>query len=156
MGLGVLRRFGWFEIVPCRAAVPLVLIGVTVAALASPAFAQPPGFTVEVLLRTAPSGDDTKDVVVARGELAAGASTGRHTHPGDEYATVLEGELELRFDDGSSRRVRAGEAYHNGRDVVHETRNVSDGPVRVVSTFVIDRGKPLSAPATPPRPSPGS
>ncbi len=51
------------------------------------AIAQPPGFVVTPLLRTDLSGDPGREVVIVRGEFAPGASTGRHTHPGDEYAT---------------------------------------------------------------------
>lgn len=114
--------------------------------LSSSVHAQPQGFVAKSLLRTTLSGDDTKETVIATAEFAPGGTTGRHTHPGDEYATVLQGTLELRLEGREPRRVSAGEAYHNPRDVAHETRNVGDGPARVASTFVIDKGKPLSQP----------
>jgi quercetin dioxygenase-like cupin family protein len=114
------------------------------------------GFVAVPLLRTEVTGDAARDAVVARGELAPGATTGRHTHPGDEYAYVIEGTLELRSDGRPPRRVTAGEAYHNPRGVVHETRNVGDGVARLASVFVVDKGKPLierveSTPAGPGR-----
>ena len=79
--------------------------------------------------------------------VAPGATTGRHTHPGDEYTLVLEGTLELRLEGREPRRVNAGDAYHNPKGVIHETRNVGDGPARASATFVIDKGKPISLPA---------
>lgn len=115
--------------------------------LSSSVHAQAHGFVAKSLLRTTLSGDDTKETVIATAEFAPGGTTGRHTHPGDEYATVLQGTLELRLDGREPRRVSTGEAYHNPRDVVHETRNVGDGPARVASTFVIEKGKSLSQPA---------
>ncbi len=117
-----------------------------IAMLAPSAHAQSVGMTVKPLLRTMLSGDDTKEVVIASAELAPGGTTGRHTHPGDEYATVLQGTLELLADGREPRRVSAGDAYHNARGSVHETRNVGDGPARLVGTFVIDKGKPLVEP----------
>lgn len=110
------------------------------------AHTQPRGFTAKSLLRTTVSGDDTKEAVIATVEFAPGGTTGRHTHPGDEYATVLEGTLELRVEGHEPRRVSAGEAYHHAKGVIHETRNVGEVPARVVSTFVIEKGKPISQP----------
>lgn len=111
--------------------------------------AKAPGIVVKPLLKTSLSGDATKDVVVAFGEFPPGASTGRHTHPGDEYATVLEGTLEILVDGQPARQVGAGEAYHNARDVVHETRGVGERAAKVVSTFVIDKGAPVLVPVEP-------
>lgn len=45
------------------------------------------------------------------------------------------------------RRYVAGEAYHNARGVVHDTRNVGQTRVRVVSTLIVDAGHPLIEPA---------
>jgi quercetin dioxygenase-like cupin family protein len=118
----------------------------SLVAISPLAGAQSHGLAVKPLLRTTVSGDATKEAVVATAEFAPGGTTGRHFHPGDEYATVLEGALELRVDGRAPRRVRAGEAYHNPRGVIHETRNVGNGRARVASTFIIEKGKPLLEP----------
>lgn len=104
------------------------------------------GIKVKPLLRKSLSGDDTKEVVMATGELPVGGVIPKHTHPGDEYATVLEGTLEILIDGQPPKRVNAGEAYHNARDVIHQTRNVGEVAVRIASTFVIDKGQPLMKP----------
>lgn len=116
---------------------------------ASPAKTAPTAaaIVVKVLLRTIVSGDDTREAIIASGELAPGGSTGRHTHPGDEYATLVEGELEVLVEGQPAKRIKAGEAYHNGRDVIHETRNVGSGVARLVSTFVVAKGQPIAKPA---------
>ena len=115
--------------------------------IAPSAHTQPQGLTPKPLLRTTLSGDDTKEAVIATVEFAPGGTTNRHTHPGDEYAVVLEGTLELRIDGQEPRRVSAGEAYHYPQGVIHETRNVGDGPARVASTLVVEKGKPSYQPA---------
>ncbi len=118
------------------------------AALSATAvFAQAQGFTGKPLLRTTVSGDDTKEAVIGTAEFAQGGTTGRHTHPGDEYGTILEGTLEFRVEGREPRRASAGEVFHNPRGVIHETRNVGEGVARVASTFIIDKGKPLTQPA---------
>lgn len=107
-----------------------------------------PPITTKVLLRTTLSGDSSKEVIMATAEIAEGGSTGVHTHPGDEYATVLEGTLEIHIAGQVVKRVQAGESYHNAKGVVHESKNSGAGKVRIVSTFVIDKGQPMMQPAT--------
>jgi quercetin dioxygenase-like cupin family protein len=125
-----------------------VFLATLVAAPASlHAFAEPTGMVSTPLLRTTVSGDDRREALIGIAELAPGGSTGRHSHPGDEYATVLQGTLELRVDGREARRLGAGEAYHNPRGVIHETRNVGDDTARVLSTFILDKGQPLMQPA---------
>ena len=109
--------------------------------------AQPVGVTSKPLLRSSVSGDSTKETLLSAIEFAPGATTGRHTHPGDEYAAVLQGTLELRLEGQEPRRVTAGEAYHNPQGVVHETRNVGDTVAKTIATFVVEKGKPTVTPA---------
>lgn len=110
-------------------------------------WAQTVGVSAKSLLRTALSGDETKETLILAIEFAPGATTGRHVHPGDEYAVVLEGLLELRVEGQAFRRVASGQAYHNARGVIHETVNVGEGPARSVATFVVDKGKPVTVAA---------
>jgi len=110
------------------------------------AFAQTDGITAKPLLRTTVTGDDAREVIVLTVEFAPGSSTGWHTHPGDEYATVLEGTLEIRGDGVATRTIAAGQAYHNPRGLVHETRNPGTRTVKLVTTFVIDKGASVSTP----------
>lgn len=123
-----------------------LLLAITLAALNS-ATADTPGISTKQLLRSTVSGDETRETIVLAIEFAPGSTTGRHTHPGDEYATLLQGVLELRADGQEPRRLSTGEAYHNARGVIHETRNVGDAPARTIATFVVDKGKPLTQPA---------
>jgi quercetin dioxygenase-like cupin family protein len=112
----------------------------------SAAIAQPPGFTTKLLLKSTYSSDSSKEAIVASAELAPGASTGRHTHPGDEYGTVLEGQLEVLADGQEPRIVKAGESYHNAKGVVHESRNPGTTTTKLLSTFIIDKGQRLVQP----------
>ena len=131
----------------CVAALASIVLGVFLAGLLSAsANAQAPGITAKPLLRTTVSGDDAKESVMLSVEFAPGSTTGRHTHPGDEYTVVLQGTLELSAEGRETRRVSAGDAYHNPRGLVHEARNVGDTPARVAITFVVDKGKPITQP----------
>ncbi|TWO70406.1 cupin domain-containing protein [Caenimonas sedimenti] len=126
-----------------------VVFGMLLACLASTtASAQASGMTAKPLLRTTLSGDDTKETVMLAVEFAPGGTTGRHTHPGDEYTVVLQGTLELTAEGRAARRVTAGDVYHNPKGLIHQATNVGDTPARVAITFVVDKGKPITQPVT--------
>lgn len=110
--------------------------------------AQMQGIAVTVLQETAVSDTPDKVSITILATFEPGATTGWHTHPGDEYAVVLEGVLELRPRDGAPRTVGSGTAYHNARSIPHETVNVSDKPARITATFILDAGQPISIPWT--------
>lgn len=126
-----------------------MLAACVLAIAGNPALVHPQnrGFAVTPLLRTPLSGDASREVLVATGQFEPAGTTGRHSHHGDEYATVVEGTLEVLVPGQPPRRYTAGGAYHNVRGVVHETRNVGEGPARVVSTLIVDVGRPLIEPA---------
>jgi quercetin dioxygenase-like cupin family protein len=88
-----------------------------------------------------------REAVVVRGEIDAGVSAPRHTHPGDEISYVLEGEAELLIDGEAPRIVKAGEAFVIPAGKVHGARNPGTTPLRFVGVYVVDKGKPLAAPA---------
>ena len=104
--------------------------------------AQMSGFVAKPMLQSPVESNESKEAVMLAISIAPGGSSGRHTHPGDCYGTVVEGTVELRIEGREARRVPAGEAWHNPRGVIHELRNVGDTPIRVVNTLVVDKGKP--------------
>lgn len=115
--------------------------------LASPTVcAQSTGVTSKPLISTTLSGDDTKESIMLSVEFAPGGTTGRHTHPGDEYTFVLQGTLELTAEGREPRRVSAGDVYHNPRGLIHQARNVGEIPALVNITFIVDKGKPRTEP----------
>jgi len=118
--------------------------------LAARSSAQMSGFAAKPLLLSTVEGDESKEVTMLGITIAPGGSSGRHTHPGDCYGTVVEGTAELRLEGREPRRLSPGEAWHNPRGAVHELRNVGDSPVRVVNTLLVDKGKPRMQPVPQP------
>lgn len=91
---------------------------------------------------------DHYTVVTAIAEVAPGMTAARHTHPGVESGYVMEGEGDLRVEGQPERRIKAGDSFQIGNAVPHEVQNVSkDKPFKVLSTYIIDREKPLATPA---------
>lgn len=101
-----------------------------------------PGFDSKPIYTAGVSGDEQKEVVMISVAIAPGASSPAHTHPGDCVGTVVDGQIELRALGKDARRVQAGEAFGNTRGTVHQFVNVGDKPVRMITTLVVDKGRP--------------
>jgi len=125
----------------------IALCIVLVSFVSANAGAQTPGVKANPLLKTTLSDDTTKEVSMILVEFSPGSTSGRHTHPGDEYAVVLQGTFELSAEGRETRRLSTGDVWHTPRGLVHENRNVGDTQGRVVLTIVGDKGKPFVMPA---------
>jgi quercetin dioxygenase-like cupin family protein len=79
-------------------------------------------------------------------EIDPGATIARHTHPGIESGYVAEGATELTIDGQGSLKLGAGDGFQVPTRVPHGGVN---GPAKtvVISTYVVEKGKPLASPA---------
>ncbi len=100
----------------------------------------------KMLLDKTVTGEESKHGVTLVIDWPVGSSVEDHTHPGDEYAVVLEGAIEVTTKGEGSKIYNAGDAYHNAKDVVHSARAVGDKPAKTVATIIAEKGKPLSVP----------
>ena len=87
------------------------------------------------------------ETVVMEVSLAVGGREGRHTHPGTLIGYLLQGELTLEVEGQPTRVYKAGEAALIPAGAVHEGRNTGSVPTKVIATFIVEKGKPLSTPA---------
>lgn len=78
-----------------------------------------------------------------RVDFEPGAAFGRHTHPGDELAYVLEGTLEYEVEGKPPIRLNAGDVLFIPAGTVHAARNVGSGKAKELATYVVEDGKPL-------------
>jgi quercetin dioxygenase-like cupin family protein len=104
-----------------------------------------PAFT-RTMLQDQPLSIKNRHAVMSRSEFQPGASSGRHTHPGEELGLVLEGTLELTIDGRAAQRLKAGDVIFMPAGAVHDAKNIGTGPLRVVSTYILEVGKPLATP----------
>ncbi len=88
-----------------------------------------------------------REAVVARVEIAPGASAGRHTHPGEEISYVIEGEGELLVEGQPVVKFKAGEAFVVPNGAKHDARNTTQKPIRLAAVYLVEKGKPLATPA---------
>jgi quercetin dioxygenase-like cupin family protein len=102
---------------------------------------------VTALVSEAPvTGVPDKVFALITADWPPGVTTGRHTHPGDEYGTVVEGTLVTRQELGEWKTVTAGQSYYVPGGVVHETKNEGNMPAKSYNAFIIEKGKPRATP----------
>ena len=108
---------------------------------------QPPAppFKATPLLKAPLTADSNKEVIVVKIEWPANASTPWHTHPGDEYATVLEGAVITQVDGQEPKTITAGQSYHQPAGVVHLAKT-ANGTATTINIFVLEKDKPLMQP----------
>ena len=111
--------------------------------LISTALAQQSGLK-RTVIRTVEYPPGYSTVTVAA-ELAPGTCTGRHTHPGLDSGYVLEGDFLLKIDGKPDQSEKAGGSYEVPPAAVHDACTVAG--LKVLDTFVIEKGKPLASPA---------
>jgi len=120
-----------------------ILLGLTVVAVASAAFAQ--GVKRTPLQKAEfPDGYNTVSGIA---EIPAGGSAGRHTHPGVEMGYLLEGEADLIVEGRPDQHLKAGDSYSIPAGTVHDARVHGDKVLKVLGVYVVDKTKPLASPA---------
>lgn len=85
------------------------------------------------------------ETVQARGDFDPGAVVPKHTHPGEEVGYVLQGELTVEIEGKPAQTVKAGEAFFIPAGTVHSGKNTSKAATVVLSTYIVEKGKPLAA-----------
>jgi quercetin dioxygenase-like cupin family protein len=76
-------------------------------------------------------------------EIAPRLTVPKHTHPGEEIIYVLEGSLEYEVEGKSPVTLKAGEVLFIPAGVIHSATNVGTGKGAELSTYIVEKGKPL-------------
>ena len=79
--------------------------------------------------------------------IEAGVTIGRHTHPGIEFAYVLEGGFELPIQGQPTRTIKPGDGFQIPPETPHAGGKPGDATSRLLITYVVEKGKPLASPA---------
>lgn len=115
-------------------------------ASAQPAPAATPGVKRRILSQMDGPAPGYQTIIV-EAEIEAGTPVARHTHPGVESGYILEGEIELPIEGQQTRVLKTGDAFQVPAGAPHAGGKASAGRVRITSTYVVEKGKPLASPA---------
>src|SRR5262245_734595 len=116
------------------------------ALLVGPASAQDQTIKRTELTRYDQAGAPGKEIGAHVVDLKPGAKAGRHHHPGEEIAYVVDGTIVIKPDNGSPVIVRKGEIARTPAKQVHDAWNATDlAPARVFVVMIgSDKGQPLA------------
>jgi quercetin dioxygenase-like cupin family protein len=109
--------------------------------------AQQTGAQRNILTKQDLSGFPGHEGVVAQVIFAPGAREPRHTHPGDLFGYVQEGSLNVTVEGHAAVIVKTGEVFFIPAGKVHWGENAGTATTKVLATFVVEKGKPLTSPA---------
>lgn len=129
-----------------RFAVCAICSAVGLVASGVDAEAQPAGGLTRTVLHKIDFPGDTYVTILVRTEIAPGFLIARHTHPGVEPSYMLAGGGTLSVKGQGNRDVKAGDGFQIPPEVPHSLRNGNARSV-LVTTYVVDKNKPLASPA---------
>ena len=115
------------------------------AAMAQPA-AQPPA--KRTILQSADvAASPAQETLFGTVEIAPGSGNAFHTHNGSEIGYVVQGHIRLEVKGQDPRDLGPGESFLVPRGAVHRSVLLGNEPVKLVNSWIVDKGKPLLVPA---------
>ena len=84
-----------------------------------------------------------REIVQVRVDFAPGVEFGKHSHPGEEIAYVLEGSLEYQVEGKPPVTLKVGEVLFIPAGTIHAAKNVGKGNGAELATYIVEKGKPL-------------
>ena len=135
-----------------------LLLAVAAAALIVPALAQTPPAqpapaqpaAVRTILQTADvASSPAQQTMMGTVVIAPGSGNPAHTHYGTEIGYVMEGHIRLEVQGQPARDLGPGDSFLVPRGVVHRSILVGNETAKLVSTWTVDKDKPLLVPAAP-------
>jgi quercetin dioxygenase-like cupin family protein len=116
------------------------------AAMLVAADAQAPAPFKRTVLQQADLSAPGREAVLAVAEIQPAAAAGRHTHPGEEIAYVLAGPVVIEIDGKPAKTYQTGESLIIPANTIHNAKNPGTALAKIVSTYVIEKGKPVATP----------
>ncbi len=92
-----------------------------------------------------PSSLPGREIVQVRTEIPVGVESGWHTHPGEEVGYILAGTVEMQVKGRPTVTLQAGDGFLIAPDTPHNARDLGPGTGQMLSTYVVETGRPLSS-----------
>ena len=83
------------------------------------------------------------EIVQTRFEIPVGKESGRHHHPGPEVGYIVQGDVDMVFDDRPAQHLHSGDPFLIPAGVTHNARNVGSVRTLMLSTYVVPADQPL-------------
>jgi quercetin dioxygenase-like cupin family protein len=103
-------------------------------------------------VQRAPLSIPGREVVQVETEIPPGVASGWHVHPGEEVGYIAAGEVEMMVAGGPTMMLRAGDGFLIPPRTPHNARDTGPETGRMLSTYIVETGQPLSALVAAPAP----
>jgi quercetin dioxygenase-like cupin family protein len=125
-----------------------LLVGIAVGVIGTQVLnAQQQSVKRTELLRKQLAGMEGHEGIVFIGEIAPGAVTGKHYHPGHEFLYVLEGSGTWEVNGEPPLSMKAGDSFYQPPDQAHNVKNGSEtAPLKNVVFLIAPKGQSLGVP----------
>jgi len=94
-----------------------------------------------------------REIVQVRTEIPEGVASGWHTHPGEEVGYIVAGNVRMEIQNRSTLVLHAGDGFCIPPGTPHNALDLGPGTGVMLSTYLVDVQRPLSAVVVPSRPT---
>jgi quercetin dioxygenase-like cupin family protein len=127
----------------------LATCALTVSAQAQDSAAKPPAKRT-ILQQADVASSPAQETLFGTVEIAPGSGNPFHTHYGSEIGYVVQGHIRLEVMGQPPRELGPGDSFMVPRGAVHRSVLLGNETVKLISTWTVDKGKPLLVPAPTP------
>jgi quercetin dioxygenase-like cupin family protein len=85
-----------------------------------------------------------RDIVQVLTEIPEGVASGWHVHPGEEVGFIVAGTVRMEIADHPTLVLRAGDPFLVPPGVPHNATDLGPGPGRMLSTYLVETGRPIA------------
>jgi quercetin dioxygenase-like cupin family protein len=103
-------------------------------------------------VQRAPLSIPGREVVQVETEIPPGVASGWHVHPGEEVGYIAAGQVEMMVAGRQTMVLRAGGGFLIPPRTPHNARDIGPETGRMLSTYIVETGQPLSALVAAPAP----
>jgi quercetin dioxygenase-like cupin family protein len=102
------------------------------------------GRLVRTELQRAPASAPGREIVQVLTEIPCGVESGWHLHPGEEVGYIVAGTVEMRIEGRSTLMLQAGDPFLIPPRTPHNALDLGPGTGRMLSTYFVEVGEPLT------------
>jgi quercetin dioxygenase-like cupin family protein len=95
-------------------------------------------------VQRAPLSIPEREVVQVETEIPSGVASGWHIHPGEEVGYIIDGEVEMMVAGRPTIILRRGDGFFIPPRTPHNARDIGPETGRMLSTYIVETGQPLS------------
>ena len=85
-----------------------------------------------------------RDIVQVLTEIPVDVSSGWHHHPGEEVGYIVAGTVRMERRDGDTQVLNAGDGFLIPPGVPHNATDLGPDTGRMLSTYIVETGKPIA------------